>query len=371
MRIVIDARFYNESGLGRYIRNLVRELQALDKENDYFILHLKKDFDDIEYHDNFHKYLADFGWYGLREQFKLPKLLKTLSPDIVHFPHFNVPIRYEGKYIVTIHDLIHQHFSSQQTTTLNPLIHNVKKLAYKKVFSMAVKNSTKILVPSQFVKQQLIKEWNIDKDRILVTYEAVDDSLIEIANKNGSGDFQKIENKFNIKKPYLFYVGNAHPHKNIQQLIKSFKQVEQKHPGLQLVLSGKDNYFWQTIKKKLNNEGIIFTGFITEEELVGLYKNAQAFVMPSLEEGFGIPLLEAMACNCPVICSNKASLPEVGGDACLYFDPERLGDLTEKINKILDSDKLKKELIEKGGKQYQQFSWRRLAELTLDTYIKA
>ncbi|OGE63795.1 hypothetical protein A3A14_04515 [Candidatus Daviesbacteria bacterium RIFCSPLOWO2_01_FULL_43_38] len=371
MRIVIDARLWSESGIGRYIRNLVGQLQELDKENEYFILHLKKEFDGITYKDNFKGILANFRWYGFAEQLSLPKLLKSLTPDLVHFPHFNVPIFYRGKYVVTIHDLIHQHFQMRRATTRDPLTYKIKKLGYKKVFSSAVCHAEKILTPSEFVKKQLLKEWCANSHRVIVTPEGVEEGFIRLINECKDKDFKRLAEKFGIKKPYLFYVGNAHPHKNILALIKAFEVVKNMYPDYVLVLSGPSHHFWEQIKKNSNPRGLIFTGFVTEKELAALYKNALAFVMPSFEEGFGIPILEAMAAGCPVVSSNAASLPEVGGDACLYFDPKKETDMVEKLVQIVGDEKLRKELVAKGNKRWQEFSWERMAEQTLEVYKNA
>lgn len=369
MKIVIDGRFWKESGIGRYIRNLVKELECIDNKNDYFILLLKDSYDTLEFKNKkFHKVLADFSWYGASEQLKLPKLLKSLQPDLVHFPHFNIPVFYKGKFVVTVHDLIHQHFQTRQTTTKNFLVHGIKKAGYGLVFSQAVKKATKIITPSQFVKEQLMEQWHIDKSKIIVTYEAVDEKIINLAKNLDQAIFEKISLKFNLKNPYLFYVGNAQPHKNLVKLINAFNILKKTHQDLNLVLSGPNNYFWQKIKKEHQVENVIFTGLLTEEELVALYKNAQAFILPSLEEGFGIPILEAMACGCAVVSSNAASLPEVGGDTALYFNPSNVQDMANKINQVLDDKKLRQEMIEKGQKRYEYFSWNKLAKQTLEVY---
>lgn len=349
MKIAIDARMYNESGIGRYIRNLICNLQIIDKKNEYFILHLQND---LKYQDNFKKINANFKWYGLTEQVKLPGLLKSLKPDLVHFPHFNAPVFYRGKFVVTIHDLIHQHFSMQRSTTRGPLIYKLKQLGYRRVFKNAINKSQKILVPSNFVKKQLTENYQISKEKIIVTPEAVDDK------------FSRIKTSKKIDFPYIFYVGNAHPHKNIEGLIRAFRELR----GLKLVLAGSDHYFWQRIKKEFSGEDIIYAGHISDGELVNYYKNAKCFVMPSFEEGFGIPILEAMSLSCPVVSSNAGSLPEVGGDAALYFDPAKTDDITKKISDTLDNEKLRQDLIKKGLQRVKQFSWKKLAQQTLEVY---
>jgi len=385
MRIGIDARFYNESGVGRYLRNLIRNLKVLDKKNQYFIFLLPKDYEQFAKTKNFQGVCADFAWYGFAEQFKLPKLLNKYKLDLVHFPHFNVPIFYESKFVVTIHDLIHQHHKMNRATTLSPLTYKVKQFGYRKVFKTAIIRSEKILVPSNYVKNVLISEWGVKKEKMMVTYEAVDREILTIASKMKMADYQKVLQKFNIQSPFItaspmaklgyslprkfiFYVGNAHPHKNVEGLIRVFGQLREKYPNLQLVLSGFDHFFWQRIKKEFQHKDIIYTGSVSDEEMVAFYKNAACFVMPSFEEGFGIPLLEAMACGVPVVSSSRGSLPEVGGDAAIYFNPDDIENMTSQIDRVLRSEKLRQEKIKMGSIRVKQFSWEKLAKQTLEVY---
>lgn len=365
LRIVIDGRMYSESGIGRYIKNLIENLQALDQTNEYFVLLTAENFNTLEFHSTrFNKVITDFRWYGIAEQVKLFGLLKSLKADLVHFPHFNVPIFYQGKFVVTIHDLIHQHFSMKRATTHGPIIYKIKQIGYRLVFKNALKKSLKILVPSNFVKDQLVKDWQINPEKIVVTPEAVENNIVDLSKKSNT----KILDKFNIRKPYIFYVGNAHPHKNVEGLIKVFKDLSQRHPDLSLVLAGHDHYFWQKIKKEYQHSNLIFTGFVSDEQLVALYKNAVCFVMPSFEEGFGIPLLEAMSCFCPVVSSNAGSLKEVGGNAAIYFDPYNKEDMESKISMVLESASIRKDLILKGRARVKNFSWQKLTEQTLEVY---
>lgn len=370
-KIVIDARFYNESGIGRYIRGLVLNLQKIDKENEYFILLGKKDYGVIEFKDNFHKVLADFPWYGVSEQIKMPKLLISIKPDLTHFPHFNVPIFYGGKFVVTIHDLIHQHFKMKRASTHNSFFYRFKQFGYNNVFKAAVSRSENVLVPSEYVKSLLSKNWQVSDEKIKVTKEAAEHKLINISKHMTKEKSLKIVESLGIKGPYLFYIGNAHPHKNVEALIGVFLKLQEKYNQLYLVLSGQDHYFWQRTKEEnARNPKIIFTGFVTDEQAVALYKNAVCFIMPSLEEGFGIPLLEAFACSCPVVSSNAGSLPEVGGDAAIYFDPKNSAEMETQINQVLTSEKLRQELIKKGLERYKEFSWEKLAKETLEVYLK-
>lgn len=364
MRIGIDCRFYGvQAGIGRYIRNLIFQLQTLDKTNDYFLFLRKQDYDSLTLTKNFQKAPADFPWYGISEQVRMPGLLKKYNLDLVHFPHFNVPVLYSGKFVVTIHDLTHQYFQMRRVTGHNPLVYRFKQMGYKGVFKRAITGASKIITPSAYVKQLLNKSWNIAEDKIVVTPEGVEKNTFK---SRSSG----ILNKLGINNPFLFYVGNAYPHKNLETLIKVFLQLNHKYKQLKLVLSGDDQFFWPRIRSEYQNSAILYTGYITDEELGALYKNAVAFVMPSLEEGFGIPLLEAMSCLCPVISSSAGSLPEVAGEAAMYFNPKDPADMFAKIEKVLNSERLRQQLIKKGLERIKLFSWERLGRLTLEVYEK-
>jgi len=373
LKIGIDCRFWGvNAGIGRYIRNLIFHLQKLDKRNKYFLFLKKQDFEKVNLNNNFTKIVADFKWYSISEQIGMTWVLSKNNLDLVHFPHFNMPFFWPGKFIVTIHDLTHQYFQMRRVTTHNPFIYKIKRISYKIIFKKAVNYSAKILVPSNYVKNLLKKEWDINPQKITVTYEGVEDKFLSIEKKlNLKSSIIKMSNvlnNFDIEQPYLFYVGNAHPHKNVEGLIKAFLLLQKKYQNLKLVLSGEDQNFWPRIKREFQYPGIIYTGFVNEEELIVLYKNAACFVMSSFEEGFGIPILEAMACSTPIAASNVASLPEIGGSAVNYFDPFNIEDIVEKIEHILRDKKFQKELIEKGRKRVRLFSWEKMAQQTLECY---
>lgn len=375
MTIAIDARMLRQSGIGRYLRNLIGALQKIDQENQYYLLMLREDYDTAKYHSNFHKVLADFRWYGIAEQRRLPTLLRRIKPDLVHFPHFNVPIFYQGKFVVTIHDLIHQHFRMKRATALDPITYRLKQAGYKKVFKAAVANSDKILTPTKFVAGQLEEEWGVPPGKIEVTYEAVEDRIDDLARlvsaRQLAGWRREVGERLGISGRFLYYVGNAHPHKNVEGLIEAFKLIRERYGDLQLALSGADSFFWQRVRQRYGKEGVIYTGYVDDKTMVALYKGAACFVMPSFEEGFGIPILEAMACGCPVVSSNAGPLKEVGGEAALYFDPHNIQDMARKISTVLKDKRAAHELVKKGLKRCRQFSWERLAGKTLATYQEA
>ncbi len=367
MRIGIDARFWDEAGVGRYIRNLIAELSKIDSQNEYVIFFLKKNLGQ-NLPKNFQEVETNFKWYGLAEQLKFPRVLRSHKLDLVHFPHFNTPVFYKGRFVVTIHDLIHQRFAMKRSTTHGGLIYAIKQLGYRFGFASSLKKSKKIITISDYVKNDLVRYWQVPDDKIIITKEAAEEGIIQLAKKMDQSQIKKVLNKFNVQPPFIYYIGNAHPHKNVEGLIKAFLILRKRYQYLQLVLSGHDHYFWQRVKDEFREKNIIYTGYVSDEEAVAFRKSAQVYVQPSFEEGFGIPLLEAFACQVPVVSSNAGSLPEVGADAALYFDPKDTNDMVEKLAMVLNSHKLARELVEKGLKRYRQFSWKKLAEETLKVY---
>jgi len=370
MKIGIDARFYGQigTGIGRYLEKLIENLEKIDNENQYFILLRKENFHQYQpQNKNFQKILAPYPWYSLKEQIFLPLLLYKLKLDLVHFPHFNVPIFYFGKFIVTIHDLIITRFATTKATTRDLLTYKIKRIFYHLVIKNAVWRAKKILAVSHFTKNEIINFFKIQEEKIVVTYEAVNMKQVQ---------GQKSSHRELAMGNYLLSVGNAYPHKNLERLLRAFKILTSRDENiklsLQLVLVGKIDYFYkrlQKLVKELNIEDkVIFTGPVSNEELIYLYQNALVYVFPSLMEGFGLPGLEAMANGCPVISSSAGSLPEIYGQAALYFNPENVDEMVEKIKMIINNENLRNELREKGLAQVKKYSWPRCAQETLRVY---
>lgn len=369
MRIGIDCRMWQEAGIGRYTRNLVRSLEQIDSQNEYVVFLLRSDFQNLEFKSNFKKVAADFKWYGIKEQRVFPKLISEQKVDLMHFPHFNIPVLYRGKYIVTIHDLIHHKFAMKRASTLSPIVFGIKQAAYRLVFRNAVNTAKKIVTVSEYVKSDLENMYKLADKKIVVTAEGVDEGFLKSVEGLSSKNTEQIIKSKNVNGDYIFYVGNAHPHKNIEGLIESYMVIRKKYPELKLVLAGKEGYFWKKIMKKYDKtEGLIYLGYLNDLELAAFYKSAKVFVMPSFEEGFGIPLLEAFSAGVPVLSSNQASLPEVGGDACLYFDPYLRGDMVKKLDQILVDTKMQKENVLAGKRRVKLFSWKKMAADTQILY---
>lgn len=368
MRIGIDARFYGAigKGLGRYTQKLIENLEKIDNINQYFIYLRKENFDEYQpKNKNFIKVLADFRWYTFSEQIHMPRLLNKYNLDLVHFPHFNVPLFYRKKFVITIHDLILVHFPTIRGTTLPALFYFLKFLAYKIVIRSAIKRAGKIIAVSNFTKDDIIKTYQVPAGNIVVTYEACDEPV------SSPADVEKILGKYDIIKPYILYVGNAYPHKNLERLILAFAEVGEKLKDLSLVLVGKEDYFYRRIKNLANSkkiERIIFTDFVPDDELDAIYRNAASYVFPSLYEGFGLPPLEAMARGIPVLSSDHACMRETLEDSACYFNAKEPKEMLAALEKLINDEELRREFIRKGYAQAKKYSWEKMAQQSLEIY---
>lgn len=369
-RIGIDARFYGPlgKGLGRYTQEVVDNIIKLDQDNEYVIFLRRENFSAFQGNGlRVKKALADIKWYSLAEQLIFPFYIWRERLDLMHFPHFNAPIFCPVKFIVTIHDLILIKFSTQRATTLGPVIYKIKNFFYKIVIFLAIKRAKKILAVSEFTKNDIIKQFKVDQKKIIVTYEGV----AELRPVNPSlPPFER--GAGGLSQPYLLYVGNAYPHKNLEGLIKVYTQINKSLPDLKLILVGKEDYFYSRLKQYGKNfsNNIIFSGYVPDGELKALYLQAILYVFPSFYEGFGLPPLEAMAHGLPVVSSNKTCLPEILGQAALYFNPADETDMKDKIEQALADEKLRAELINRGYEQVKKYSWKDCAEKTLAVYKK-
>ncbi|HUS51950.1 MAG TPA: glycosyltransferase family 1 protein [Candidatus Bathyarchaeia archaeon] len=368
MKIVIDARMYGleHAGIGRYVINLIDQIEKVDKENDYFILLRKKYYSKLKFKNRrFKKILADEPHYSFAEQIILPIRLIKLKPDLVHFPHFNKPIFWQGRFILTIHDLIKHESKGAKTTTRWQPLYWLKYLAYKLVTRLAIRRAVKIIVPSKWWQTQLVKKYNLSRGKIVVIYEGVSKAFLKPKAEGQKKD--RLFKKYDLKKPFFIYTGSLYPHKNVAMLVEAIKRLR-----LQLVVVCSRSVFYQRfigeVKKIKAEKWVNFAGFVPDEELIVLYQEAEAFVLPSLLEGFGLIGLEAMAAGCPVIASKIPVLKEIYGPAALYFDPKSTDELVEKIRILVKNPKLKEKLKKLGFFQVRKYSWQKMAQETLIAY---
>lgn len=359
MKIVIDGRIINSS-TGRYVERLITFLQDFDTENEYIVLVPSKD---INYwtprSKNFSVVACDYANYSIGEQLGMLKQLNSLQPDLVHFCMPQQPILYGGKVITTIHDLTLLRTSS---SSKNSIVFRIKQLVGHYVFRKVIAKSSYILTDSEFSQQDIITFDSRANDKTVVTLLGAGVSSPEVAEH--SVPFRE----------FILYVGQQLDHKNIPRLAEAHQELLHKNPDLGLVLAGRltpEATRHKELCEELGYKNIYFTGFVSDAELNWLYKNCRVYVFASLMEGFGLPGLEAMSQGAPVASSNTTSLPEILGDAALYFDPLDTSSIAETIQLYLDDESLRQSQIKLGYKQIEKFSWKRMAEETMEVYRKA
>lgn len=359
MRIVVDARIINTS-TGTYVEKLLKYIQDIDKENDYIVLVPSKDLGFFTpTNPRFSVMAADFKNYSFAEQIQFKAFLDGIAPDLVHFCMPQQPIFYKGNHVTTVHDLI---LMNTYNSDKNWFVFHAKQLVGRFVFKHIARTSTRIIVPTEYVKREYVAFANIPKEKVTVTYEAADvlpDKLVPY------------KHPFN---EYILYVGQQSDYKNIRRLGDAHQKLLKKYPDLGLILVGKKSaahlkneaYFDSKDYKNIH-----FTGFLPDEQRDWLFANCKAYVFPSLMEGFGLPALEAMGYGAPVVSSNATCLPEVYGDAAHYFNPMDTVDMARAIDDVLSDETLRQELLRKGREQIKKYSWKKMAAQTHQIYMDA
>ncbi len=377
MKIGIDARLIRETGVGRYIQNLVKHLIEIDRKNDYVLFVRKEDQENLKSlasqrsgqisNLKWKIAIADVPWHSIKEQVQFTEILNREKLDLVHFPYFSVPISYNRPFVITIHDLILHHYPTGKASTLPFPFYVLKVIGYKYLIRKASENAKKIIAVSKSTKDEIMDHLKIPQDKIKVIYEGVDDKIINQKSRIANDQRPKT-------KDYFLFVGNVYPHKNAERMIKAFNIFLQYFPQTLLILVGKEDFFYKRLRETVNKmdlgKKIIFYGRASDEELGVLYENAIAVVVPSLMEGFGLPALEAMANKCLVLASSIPSLKEVCREDAIYFDPYDGNDIAEKM-KMAYLGKFDREIIERGFERSKEFSFRKMAKETLKIYESA
>jgi glycosyltransferase involved in cell wall biosynthesis len=348
-----EANVKKRVGVSVYTLNLLRYFQAHATKDMQFIVYLRSvPQTDLPKSTEYFTYKVVWGTF-LWSQLFLPLHLwfYKLSGkviDIIFSPAHYIPRFCPFKTAVTIHDLSYLYFPDEF----------LKKDLYqlKNWTEYALRKSAKIIAVSKTTKKDIMHEYAIPENKIEVVY-------------NGYENVSSKSTALNpMPFPYFLYVGTIQPRKNLSLLIEAFSQFHSSHPTYKLIIAGKKGWLYESIfsqVKKLNlTDNVQFPGYVSNDEKINLYKHAVAFILPSLYEGFGIPLLEAMANGCPVLSSFSSSLPEIGGEACLYFDPKNSADLVEKMEYIIANRDHIKNLISAGKKRVEHFSWEETGENT-------
>lgn len=352
MRVAFDCRMWFSGGIGTYLRNLVPLFVEAFSKNEIILLGNPDDLSEINFNLKGNVTIAQWNSpiYSVKEQFNLPPAL--LNADILLSPQYNIPLLFKGIQITTIHDIFHLAKENEQNSFK-------KKIYARGMLSMAMRKSEIIFTDSQFTYDEMKK------------YKLPALNKVEVVPL--SHNFEKYNYQGKTKEnlgDHLLYVGNIKPHKNLKRLVEAYKILRDKYKvTLPLMIVGEIENFITGIpnfKRDLNlsslGKYIKFTGRISDEELIEIYSKARLLIQPSLYEGFGLPPLEAMSCGCPVVSSHAGSLPEVCGNAAVYFDPYEINDMADKIYKVIVDDLFRLELIKHGYRRVKMFNWKKTAD---------
>ncbi len=371
-KIGIDCRLsgIKHAGIGRYTINLIARLPIIAQN--------KKDKIEWHFFFNNHNQISEFiekyvevkgdkkgldkiithivkiKHYSLKEQLKLPKVFQSYNLDIVHVPHFNSPIFYQGKISITIHDLLWHQRKGFNVTTLNPFKYAIKYLGYRQIVKQAINKASLILVPAKTIKKTILNYYPDVKDKIIITHEGVDQRFHLTNNV-------KFTNK-QFKSKQLIYTGSLYPHKNINLILQALTQL----PEYKLKIIGNRSVFLSKIEdqvKQLNIENQVkFTGFLSDKELIKEYQQSLALIQPSLSEGFGLTGLEALTVGLPILISDIPIFQEIYKDIPLYFDPNSIKSFIIALKNL--KKKRAQTMIKKGQKLIKNYSWDKMSQLS-------
>jgi glycosyltransferase involved in cell wall biosynthesis len=366
MRFSVDAHAIGQHLTGNevYVRNLLSGFAALDQSSE-FIAYVSAKGEEIEsaIPPRFLRRQVSKNSF-VRLGLNLSRLLRKDKPDLVHV-QYTAPLSCPVPVVVSVHDISFlehpEYFPWPRTLQL--------RITVKRT----VLEAAKIITPSEFSRRCIAKAYDLDESRIVVVPIAVSSAFRPISQEVAAG---RVRAKFGIHTPYILTVGDLQPRKNQMGLIRAFEQLIQNHPHLphKLVIVGQKTWFSDRIvdaaKSSRVANRIHLTGFVDDQELLGLYNACELFVFPSFYEGFGLPILEAMACGRAVACSNTSAMPEVANATALLFNPDSTEEMTRAMRDIVLDSELRGRMERLGQHRASLFTWERTARKTLDLYYE-
>jgi len=370
MNFCLDARTATNHfpGISRYVVNLARTMIPLLGQDERLVLlrdpTQPSRWDDLTALASERVYVvnAPISPFSLRQQWAVPRILRRLEADLYHSPYYLMPYRPGVPTVVTMYDLIPVIFPQYVSPTA--------RLLFRWMTALALRTASHVIVISQATRRDLLTFYHLPTQKVTAIPLAADPAFHP---QPPADEIERVRRKYGLSEHYLLYLGINKPHKNLMRLIEAWSSVI-KSLGFghwSLAIAGHwDPRYPQARQKvaELGLDSVIFLGEVAEADLPALYSAADLFVFPSLYEGFGLPVLEAMACGTPVVCSNTSSLPEIVGDAALTFDPLDVEEMAAKIKEALYDETLREEIREKGLRQAAKFSWEKTGRETLKIY---
>lgn len=370
MKIGFDFRMGGSinAGIGRYVFELLKNLLEINSAYEYYIFFdpensNQDDLETLRQYKSSQLIPAPYRHYSIAEQFFFPKLLHKYKLDLVHFPNFNVPVRYKGKYIVTIHDMVHHKISGHKKSRL------LWFYGYKYVIEQAAKRASVIITVTESAKKDIVDLLKVPAKKIEVIYEA------PFLAHPEEGRLEKLKKQMFLTRPYFLFVGTLERKKNIVGLAKAFdKFIDLYNLNMDLIFAGKSDSHYPEIKQQAlsikHADRLIFTGYINDKDLSALYLGAYAFITASLHEGFGLPGVEAMQFGLPVLASDTSVFNEVYDNAAIYFNPSDPQDIAEQMRLIAQDQSFYEQMREKSLMRSSIFDWKKTALETAKLYDK-
>jgi len=371
MKIAIDIRRMTEFGVGTYIRNVVRTLGKLDRENKYLLIGSPAKVKEIgSLPPNFHTVPLMEPERSVQGYRQFRAILKRFKCDLVHIPNlFSIPRALPCPYVMTVHDML-EHMSRAREQN------GFWRSLHFQLTNQVLRGAARIFAVSKFTKAEIEKLSAIPSQRIEVVYNAIDERFLH--GHATPADRQVIVERYQVTYPFLLYAGRISPHKNVVRMIEAFSALktelekDEVFPDLKLIIIGDDLSGNPDLRRTVIRSGVQndvrFLGFVPIEVLRTFYDQAKIFVFPSLYEGFGLPPLEAMAHGTPVVTSNVSSLPEVVGNAAVLVNPENVFEIMRALHRVLVDQPLRERMKERSYQQAAKFSWENSVHRILDVY---
>ncbi|MGH9570328.1 MAG: glycosyltransferase family 4 protein [Candidatus Angelobacter sp.] len=364
MKIAFDLRGINKPGIGRYMKSLAEGTIARAPEHEYLLLMPENAVDriDVPFLSNVQKIAPPLKYYSFREQLEIPRILRREKVDLLHSPHFNLPLMRACPAVVTIHDVIYLVFPEE-------LPSRIGRMYYRAMISASVRLADSIITVSEFSKKEIVRLLHVDAARIQVIPSGIARTFQKVTDLRRLESMRK---RYGIERDYILYTGIYRRRKNHAGLLHAFREFVRQGHRAQLVVAGPLGEGENDLRRlaaelEIGNDTVI-AGFVSEPDLLALYSEARVYACPSLYEGFGFTVLEAMACGVPVVCSAEASLPEVAGEGALYANPRIPEEFADALARAFSNDTLRAELIQRGSRNLGRFSWNAVVDETLAIY---
>jgi glycosyltransferase involved in cell wall biosynthesis len=366
MKIAFDLRRINNPGIGRYMKCLAEAVLCQAPEHEYLLV-LPPQAQDLVKAGNgqVEKIFPGIKYYSVREQVELPRILRRHKVDLLHSPHFNLPLLRPCPTVVTIHDVIYLACKQDMPSRLG-------RLYYHGMMAASVRLAQVILTDSEFSKKDIVRYLGADPQKIEVVYPGIDPSFQRVMDATSR---EAVLSRYKIDQEFILYTGIYKLRKNHAGLLRAFRQFLMCGARAKLVIAGplgEGEPLLRRLTEELGiGESVVFAGFVPDADLPALYSAARLYACPSLYEGFGFTVLEAMACEVPVVCSPETSLPEVAGDAAVYADPRDPAEFAAALQSVFSDTGLRSRMVSAGLKNCQRFSWRGAARQTVAAYHHA